>query len=221
MRIVIDKSDFRARSAGTQQELIERLVGTAPLTGRQSRSGASLHWRKPVDLTEDMAARLLHGARVSLFVGAGGTLAALALGLLLGALAGYYGGVTDGVMDDTGTSDYQGQLIWDLAHHCVNRMLLGMSVEAKPHNIAVITLMPGFMQTERVLMYLKTEALKKSFGFHKSESTQYLGRAVAALAADPDVMEKTGKLLFVADLAQEYGFTDVDGRLIPRFNPFD
>ena len=96
-----------------------------------------------------------------------------------------------------------------------------MSVEAKSHNIAVITLMPGFMQTERVLMYLKTEALRKSFGFDKSESTQYLGRAVAALAADPDVMEKTGKLLFVADLAQEYGFTDVDGRLIPRFNPFD
>ena len=130
-------------------------------------------------------------------------------------------GVTDGVMDDTGTGEYQGQLIWDLAHHGINRMLLGMSVEAKPHNIAVITLMPGFMQTERVLMYLKTEALKKRFRFDKSESTQYLGRAVAALAADPDVMEKTGKLLFVADLAQEYGFTDVDGRFIPRFNPFD
>lgn len=129
-------------------------------------------------------------------------------------------GVTDGVMDDSGTTQYQGQLIWDLAHDCVNRMMQNMSVEAKPHNVAVITLMPGFMQTERVLMYLKTEALKKRFGFDKSESTQYLGRAVAALAADPDVMEKTGKLLFVADLAQEYGFTDVDGRFIPRFNPF-
>lgn len=49
-------------------------------------------------LGRDVAARLLHGARVSLFVGAGGTLAALALGLLLGALAGYCGGVTDGII---------------------------------------------------------------------------------------------------------------------------
>lgn len=78
MRIVIDKSDFRALSAGTQQELIERLVGTALRTGKQSRSVASLHWRKPVDLTEDMAARLLHGLsephrrRLELFVRQGG-----------------------------------------------------------------------------------------------------------------------------------------------------
>lgn len=49
-------------------------------------------------LGRDVAARLLHGARISLFVGAGGTLAALALGLLLGALAGHYGGVTDGII---------------------------------------------------------------------------------------------------------------------------
>jgi hypothetical protein len=43
---------------------------------------------------------------------------------------------------------------------------------------------------------------------------------VAGLAADPKVLEKTGKVRFVADLAREYGFTDVDGRVVPRFNPF-
>ncbi len=78
MRIIIEKSDFRALSAGTQQELIERLVGTAPRIGKLGRSGAGLHWRKPVDLTEDMAARLLHGLsephrrRLELFVRQGG-----------------------------------------------------------------------------------------------------------------------------------------------------
>ena len=45
----------------------------------------------------------------------------------------------------------------------------------------------------------------------------YLGRAVAALAADPQVLEKSGKVVAVGDLAAEYGFTDVDGRLIPAF----
>jgi NAD(P)-dependent dehydrogenase (short-subunit alcohol dehydrogenase family) len=98
-------------------------------------------------------------------------------------------------------------------------MMRGMAVEAGPHGIAVITLMPGFMRTERVLMHLKTEELKKMFRFDLSESPEYIGRAVAALAADPNVIQKTGKIHFVGDLAREYAFTDVDGRSIPRFNP--
>jgi NAD(P)-dependent dehydrogenase (short-subunit alcohol dehydrogenase family) len=129
-------------------------------------------------------------------------------------------GVTDGVVEGAPADAYGGQLLWELAHSCINQLLFGMSVEGKPKKIAVVTLMPGFMQTERVLMHLKTEADRKRFGFDRSESTQYIGRAVAALAADPKVLEKTGKIHFVADLAREYGFTDVDGRQIPRFNPF-
>ncbi len=62
--------------------------------------------------------------------------------------------------------------------------------------------------------------LKKQFGFEHSESTEYIGRAVAALAADPRAVARTGKIQFVADLAAHYGFTDTDGRTIPRFNPF-
>jgi NAD(P)-dependent dehydrogenase (short-subunit alcohol dehydrogenase family) len=126
-------------------------------------------------------------------------------------------GVTDGVINDEQT-EYGGQLIWDLAHSCINRMMLGMGVEGKPHNIAVVTLMPGFMQTERVMRKMQTEEMKRMFRFDLSESTEYLGRAVAALAADPNVLQKTGKIHFVADLAREYGFTDVDGRYIPRFH---
>jgi NAD(P)-dependent dehydrogenase (short-subunit alcohol dehydrogenase family) len=127
-------------------------------------------------------------------------------------------GVTDGVVEGAGTERYQGQLIWDLAHHSINRLMLGMAHEAKRHHVAVITLMPGFMRTERVLMTLKTEKYKKMFRFDKSESVEYIGRAVAALAGDPDVIKKTGKIHFVADLAREYGFTDADGRFIPRFD---
>ena len=130
-------------------------------------------------------------------------------------------GVTDGIIDGVPPDQYQGQLMWDLGHHCINRLMLGMAAECKPHRIAVVTLMPGFMRTERVMMNLKTEELKKMFRFDLSESVEYIGRAVAALSADSNVLEKSGKIHFVADLAREYGFTDVDGKAIPRFRPFD
>ena len=132
-------------------------------------------------------------------------------------------GVTDGYFENaTATAESPGgQLIWTLAHTCINQLHQGMSQEAKPHDIAVVTLMPGFMQTERVLMHVTTAEQKKMFRFDLSESPEYLGRAVAALAADAKVLAKTGKVHFVADLANEYGFTDIDGRQVPRFNPFE
>jgi NAD(P)-dependent dehydrogenase (short-subunit alcohol dehydrogenase family) len=139
--------------------------------------------------------------------------------LMAAAGRGLIVGVTDGVVDGAAEGECHGQLVWDLAHDCINRLLRGMAAEGRPHHIAVVTLMPGFMRTERVGLYLKTEEQKKFFRFDKSESTEYLGRAVAALAADEKVLEKTGKIHFVADLAREYGFTDVDGRYVPRFNP--
>jgi hypothetical protein len=50
------------------------------------------------------------------------------------------------------------------------------------------------------------------FDLSNSESPQFIGRAVAALAADPKIMEKSGRILVAAALAQEYGFTDIDGK---------
>jgi hypothetical protein len=66
---------------------------------------------------------------------------------------------------------------------------------------------------------MTSDAVKKQFRFDLSESPEYLGRGVAALAADPEAFRKNGQLLWVADLAREYGFTDIDGRYIPRFDP--
>ena len=112
-----------------------------------------------------------------------------------------------------------GQLLWTLSHLCINLLMQGIAGEAKKKKIAAITLMPGFMRTERVVRVMTTDKLKKQFGFDNSESTEFIGRAVAALAADPRVLSKSGRVHFVADLAREYGFTDVDGRQVPRFNP--
>jgi NAD(P)-dependent dehydrogenase (short-subunit alcohol dehydrogenase family) len=152
-----------------------------------------------------------------------------AMPLMLERRGGLIVGLTDGIGDDGkgGTADeivsaggYQGQLVWELSHHCINRLMAWMSVETRKKKIAVLTLMPGFMQTERVLRHMTSDKVKKMFRFDLSESTEYVGRAVAALAADPKVMRHSGRIHFVADLAQEYGFTDVDGRKVPRFKPF-
>ena len=133
-------------------------------------------------------------------------------------------GITDGYVEPKpGASSNEvggGQLLWNLSHHCINLLMKGMAAEAKKKNIAVVTLMPGFMRTEHVMRVMTTEKVKKQFGFEHSESTEYVGRAVAALTGDARVIAKTGRIHFVADLAKEYGFTDVDGRQVPRFNPF-
>jgi NAD(P)-dependent dehydrogenase (short-subunit alcohol dehydrogenase family) len=87
--------------------------------------------------------------------------------------------------------------------------------ELRPHNIAAIALAPGFMRTERVAGAFDAVGNKDYLNF--TESPEYVGRALVALASDPDVMQKSGKVLAVGDLAKEYGFTDVDGRHIPAF----
>ena len=116
-------------------------------------------------------------------------------------------------------SAWRGQILHDLGHEWINRLIFGMSKYTRKYNVVIAGLNPGFMRTERVLMHMKTEAIKKQFRFDLSETTEYIGRAVVALAAAKDVIKKNGKLLWVCDLAREYGFTDTDGRYIPRFDP--
>jgi NAD(P)-dependent dehydrogenase (short-subunit alcohol dehydrogenase family) len=116
-------------------------------------------------------------------------------------------------------SAWRGQVLHDLGHECINRFVFGMSKFTKKHNVAVVGLNPGFMRTERVLMHMKTDAVKKQFRFDLSETPEYIGRAVVALATASNAMQKNGELLWVCDLATEYGFTDTDGRHIPRFDP--
>ena len=78
--------------------------------------------------------------------------------------------------------------------------------ELREHNVAVVSLYPGLVRTEKVM-----EAAD-FLDLSNSESPQFIGRAVAALATDPNVMEKSGRVLVAAALAQEYGFTDIDGK---------
>ena len=97
-----------------------------------------------------------------------------------------------------------------------DRMARDMAVELKPHNVASISLWQGFTYTERAQQNLKTvpgmaAQLKSAAG----SSVEFPGRVIAALAKDPQVMRRSGGTFINAELAQEYGITDVDGRVIP------
>jgi len=98
-----------------------------------------------------------------------------------------------------------------------------MSAELNAHNVAVVSLTPGWLRSEQMLDGFGVteehwrDALEQHPGFARSETPFYIGRAVVALATDPHVMERTGHALSAGHLAREYGFTDVDGRQPPGY----
>lgn len=108
----------------------------------------------------------------------------------------------------------RGNLFYDLAKAAINRLACGMAEELRPHGVASLAVSPGWMRTEFILMAYQTdeEHWREKPELARTESPRYLGRAIVALARDPDVMKKSGTVCRVADLAREYGFTDVDGR---------
>lgn len=89
-----------------------------------------------------------------------------------------------------------------------DRLAMDMAHELKAYGITAVSLYPGLVRTERVL---DTAHL---FDMRNAESPEFSGMAVAALASDPHVLEKTGQVLVAADLALNYGFTDIDGRQV-------
>ena len=115
---------------------------------------------------------------------------------------------------------YIGNVIYDIAKWAPIRMAKGMAEDLRKKRIAVIALGCGWMRTEKVLENMKTDAEHWSEvdGMDESESPEYGGRAIAALATDPKVMDKTGQMFEPGALAREYGFKDIDGRQPPPFS---
>lgn len=99
-----------------------------------------------------------------------------------------------------------GNVAYGVSKAATDKMTSDMSMELKPYGVAVVSLYPGLVRTEKVM-----EAAPY-LDLSSSESPDFIGRAVAALAADPEVLRQTGKILVAAALASEYGFTDVDGK---------
>lgn len=135
-----------------------------------------------------------------------------ALPMLVARGSGLVVEVTDG-----NTARYRGSFFYDLAKSAVIRLAVAQAAELRPHGVAALAITPGFLRSEAMLEgFGVTEAnwregAAKDPHFAYSESPAYLGRAVAALAADPDVMSKSGRALATWGLYKEYGFTDADG----------
>ncbi len=124
--------------------------------------------------------------------------------------------VNDGT-DEYNATNYRVSFFYDLAKASVGRMAFALAHELGPRGATALSVTPGWLRSEEMLdIYEVTEenwrdATKKTPHFAISESPRFVGRAVAALAADPGVARWNGASLSSGGLAKEYGFTDVDG----------
>jgi len=139
-----------------------------------------------------------------------------AIPLLIESPGGLVVEVTDGT-DEYNAANYRVSFFYDLAKASVNRMAFALAHELESHGATAVSLTPGWLRSEAMLeVYGVTEAnwrdaTKVQPHFAISETPAFVGRAVAALARDPDVSRWNGQSVSSGQLARVYGFTDVDG----------
>jgi NAD(P)-dependent dehydrogenase (short-subunit alcohol dehydrogenase family) len=139
-----------------------------------------------------------------------------AIPLLIKRPGGLVVEVTDGT-DEYNATHYRVSFFYDLAKASVNRMAFALAHELHPYGATAVSLTPGWLRSEAMLeAYGVTEenwwdATNIQPHFAISESPAFVGRAVAALAADPDRSRWNGQSLSSGQLAKVYGFTDLDG----------
>jgi NAD(P)-dependent dehydrogenase (short-subunit alcohol dehydrogenase family) len=139
-----------------------------------------------------------------------------ALPLLVRNPGGLVVEVTDGTAEYN-ADHYRINVFYDLAKTSVLRIAWDLGEELRPHGGTAVAITPGWMRSELMLEHHGVseenwrDATERSPHFCISESPRFVGRAVAALAADPDVSRWNGQSLSSGGLAQEYGFTDLDG----------
>ncbi|WP_329416015.1 SDR family oxidoreductase [Streptomyces sp. NBC_00704] len=139
-----------------------------------------------------------------------------ALPLLLRRPGGLVVEMTDGTAEYN-RDTYRVNLFYDLAKTSVLRMAFALAHEIGPREATAVALTPGWMRSELMLDHFGVrednwpDALDRVPHFAISETPRFVGRAVAALAADPGVARFNGRSLSSGGLAREYGFTDLDG----------
>jgi NAD(P)-dependent dehydrogenase (short-subunit alcohol dehydrogenase family) len=101
---------------------------------------------------------------------------------------------------------YMNNAIYGVAKIATDRLALDMAHDLREYGVAALSLYPGLVRTEGVMENAE------HFDLSNSESPQFIGRAIVALATDPKIMEKSGKVFVAASLALEYGFTDIDDK---------
>jgi NAD(P)-dependent dehydrogenase (short-subunit alcohol dehydrogenase family) len=172
----------------------------------------TIEWNKTVwEATLDDGLHMLH-----LAVDTHAITSHYAIPLLLETPGGLVVEVNDGT-DEYNATHYRNTFFYDLAKASVGRMAWALAHELEPHGATAVSLTPGWLRSEFMLDEFKVteqnwlDATKFVPHFAISESPRYVGRAVVALAQDPDVARWNGQSLSSGQLAQVYGFTDLDG----------
>lgn len=142
-------------------------------------------WEQPIDLWDEMNKVGVRSNYVSSFY---------ATGLMLKQKEGLIVNISF-----YASRKYYGNVVYGVAKAAVDKMTMDMAVELKKHKIACVSLYPGYIDD------------KKKSPNTKKETSIFVGRAIAALAADDNIIKKTGKVLVAAELAKEYDFKDIDG----------
>jgi len=108
-------------------------------------------------------------------------------------------------------------VVFGTAKSAVDRMARDMAIELEPYNVASISLWQGLTMTEKAHYNLEKSAenMTTSITAMKGASVEHPGRVIAAMAADPNIMKRSGATYITAELAEEYGITDVDGTIVP------
>ena len=192
-----DDAQVEALFARVQQEQgrLDVLVNNAFLIPRELTSGKPF-WELPISNWDDMIDVGTRSAYVA---------SALAAPLMIAAGHGLIANISS-----SGAREYAWHVAYGVGKAALDRLTADSAHELRTHGVAVVSLWPGLVMTERLEgLRGKTDALD----FDSAESQRFTGRAVAALSADPKVIEKSGQAFASRDLADEYGFTDVDGSL--------
>ena len=192
-----DDAQVQALFARVEQEQgrLDVLVNNAFLIPRELTSGRPF-WELPISNWDDMIDVGTRSAYVA---------SALAAPLMISAGAGLIANISS-----SGAREYAWHVAYGVGKAALDRLTADSAHELRPHGVAVVSLWPGLVMTERLEgLRGKTDALD----FDGAESQRFTGRAVVALAADPKLLEKSGRAVASRDLADEYGFTDVDGSL--------
>ena len=186
------------REHGRLDVVVNSVAGEDPLAGGYG-------WFWDADLTN--TTRALENSLVSHII-----TAKHAAKLMMRGRSGLIVEVTEG--DSLGSG---GNPVKQVVKLALKGNALAMASELHPHGVASVAITPGFLRSESMLEHFGVtehtwrDGGKKDKNFLTSESPLYIGRAVAALAADQKIMRRTGQLFSSWELAREYKFTDVDG----------
>ena len=181
----------------SEQGRLDLLVNNAFIIPKELTAGLPF-WRCPISNWDDMLDVGTRSAYVA-SVFAARMMTARRSGLIVN-------------ISSSGAAEYAWHVAYGVGKAALDRLTADTAHELREHGVAVVSLWPGLTRTERVESMRET---LPALNFETAESPRFSGRAVVALAADPDVLRRSGSAFAAHDLAQEYAFRDVDGRLPP------